>query len=166
MRKIVGLSVVSVATLLLAVGVYLVVAGRPSPVVLAYPSSLSPTYEELGHLDDGADHQRVTLHAGSEVVVFGLRSYSNEQSVTAHEWLRARWDPTHLIVTQPIVTEAGNGVAIVDASAWARGHEGESDFPVIAVLSAGRRIVVVDRLNGSYVESDSALRVLSQAGGH
>lgn len=126
--------------------------------LVVYPSA---QYEPPTRLEDGADLQRVVLRSGERDVALGVRSYPNPRSLSAKEWLHAEWDPRRQIVTGEIQTRAGLGVAVLEAKEWLSTLTGETDFPVIAVLAVGPRIVVIDRLNGMEIDASLAFEILA-----
>lgn len=136
---------------------------RSDKPLLVFAERDTPTYEPITILQDGAAFHRVVLHSGAREVALGVRSYPNPAAVSAEDWLRATWDSAHLIRTREIQTSAGRGIAVVDPRAWLDAQNGETDFPVVAVLRVGPRIVVVDRLNGTQIDAQLALQILADS---
>lgn len=139
------------------------VATQAPDQTLTFPMEFSPRYDNARTLDDGARLEIVTLQRGAEEFAFGLRSYRNAEGLTAEAWVRKTWDAGGLLDVSPLALQVASGVRVVSADRWLDANEGETDFPVIAVLVVRDRVVVVDRLNNVELNNATALELLARA---
>jgi hypothetical protein len=84
-----------------------------------------------------------------QVQGFGLRTYPNGEHLPLISWISRTWDPDRLLVLRSCRSLIGDCVVIVDSTTYQTNESPpQSDFPILAVVASGDRVVVVNRLNG------------------
>lgn len=107
-------------------------------------------YGKITEIPPDAKAQTVTFkNSTGQPQGLGLRAYPNSEHLPLMSWVSSEWDPGRLLVLRPCRSLIGDCVVVVDSTTYQTNESPPlPDFPVLALVAVGDRVVVVDRLNG------------------
>lgn len=120
------------------------------PLVQLPEGTAGVEYGEITELSSDGKAQTITFKGTTgQTQGFGLRTYPNDEHLPLMSWVSRKWDPGRLLVLRPCRSLIGDCVVVVDSTTYQTNESPpQPDFPVLALVVVGDRVVVVDRLNG------------------
>lgn len=132
------------------------------PLVQLPDGMASVEYGEVTELPPDAKAQTITFKDSTgQVQGFGLRAYPNGEHLPLIPWVSRKWDPGRLLVLRPCRSLIGDCVVALGSTTYQTNESPpQPDFPILAVVVPGDRVVVVNRLNGMPSRTSDILDLL------
>lgn len=127
------------------------------------PGTISVEYGAITDIPPDAKAQTITFidAISGRTEGFELRMYPNSGQLSLMSWISNRWDPSRLLFLRPCRSAIGDCVMIVDSTTYQMNESPvQPDFPSLAVISLGDRVVAVNRLNGILSQTPDILNLL------
>jgi hypothetical protein len=137
-------------------------AAPAGPPLVKLPETANVQYGEVTDLPPDAKAQTVTFKdTNGQAEGFGLRMYPNGEHLSLVSWISTKWDSGRLLFLRPCRSSIGECVLVADSTTYqTNASPPEPDFPTLAVVVVGDRVVAVNRLNGMPSRSSDILDVL------
>ncbi|MDT5050532.1 MAG: hypothetical protein QOH34_1883 [Mycobacterium sp.] len=137
-------------------------AGSSAGALVKLPETANVEYGEVTDLPPDAKAQTITFKdITGRAEGFGLRTYPNDDHVALMSWISTKWDPGRLLYLRPCRSSIGDCVLVVDSTTYqTNASPPQPDFPTLAAVVVGDRVVAVNRLNGMPSRPSDILDVL------